>query len=45
MSASRKYNFSNLKRALKLNCVVYFQNSMTTCNNYNYFINENKICV
>lgn len=33
MSAFGKYDFSNLKRALKLNYIVYFQN----------FINMNKI--
>lgn len=37
----------NLKRSLKLNYVAYFQNSMTvtTCDNSNYLIDINKICV
>lgn len=41
MSASSKCNFPNFKRALQLNIVVYFQNSMTTCNSFNHFINMN----
>lgn len=44
ISASSKYNFSNLKHALKFNYVVYFQSSMTTCNKLNYFININWVC-
>lgn len=40
-------HFFNLKRSLKLNFVAYFQNSMTvtTCDNLNYLININKVCV
>lgn len=46
MSAYSKYDSFNFKRALKLNnnYVVYFQNSMTTCEHLNHFIDMNKIC-
>lgn len=44
MSDSSKYNFSNFKRVLKFNYVVYFQNSyMTTCDHLNLLFNINKM--
>lgn len=42
MSASRKYDFSNFNRALKLDYVDYI-NNMTTCDNSNHFIDINKM--
>lgn len=35
---SSKYDFASFIRTLKLNNVVYFQNSMTTRDNLNQFI-------
>lgn len=43
MPVSSNYDFSDFKLALKLNYVFYFQNSTTTCNYFNPFININKI--
>lgn len=43
MSPSGEYDFSNFKRALKLNYGVYFQNSMIICDNLNYFLNKSNV--
>lgn len=43
MSASSEYDFSNFKSALKLNYGVYVQNSMTKCDNLNYFLNKSNM--